>query len=571
MTLRSNVLLLTLLGLLTTSVVGGMALWGFSSLHAAVDHSTLATTVVRNHMEADMMHDALRSDVLAALLAPDEAASSAARADLEEHSRIFRQSVDANRKLALSPEVSKTIAIVRPGIDAYIDLAEVVVERASTDKKAAAQSFVEFQAQFEALEAKMGDLSDQVEGASSKLREETEHDQAVLKRVVGITWLLATIFLLTVFVALRKKAISQEEQERAGAAELKAAGERERDQAAALQQGVDTLLEVVTSAAEGDLTQPIGVVGDGAIGKMALGLDALLRELRRNISDISQFSSKLNDSSKTVAQMSQSMKETAKSTSIKASDVSAASAQVTANVQTVAAATAEMTASIQEIARSAAEASHIARRAVSIVASTNDTVRRLGESTRGIGQVIGVITTVAQQTKMLALNANVEAARAGEAGRGFAVVAKDVKELAAATARAAEDVEGIIAKIQLDANGATLGISEIADIVAKINDTQAAIAGAVEEQTATTNEMSRSLAEGARGTSEITSGITGVAEAVEDTSRGANLSSESAASLSLIAADLQRVVAKYRVGASNVRHLAAVPFHKPASSATQRN
>jgi methyl-accepting chemotaxis protein len=189
----------------------------------------------------------------------------------------------------------------------------------------------------------------------------------------------------------------------------------------------------------------------------------------------------------------------------------------------------------------------VAKNAVSVAHSTNQTVTKLGESSQEIGKVIKVITSIAQQTNLLALNATIEAARAGEAGKGFAVVANEVKELAKQTASATEEIGRKIEAIQLDTKGAVGAIGEIGSIIDQINDISNSIASAVEEQTVTTNEIGRSVAEAARGTGDIARNISGVAEAAHNTTRGASDSQRAAAELSRMAAQLQGVVGRYRL------------------------
>ena len=154
-------------------------------------------------------------------------------------------------------------------------------------------------------------------------------------------------------------------------------------------------------------------------------------------------------------------------------------------------------------------------------AATNAVVAKLGESSAEIGQVIKVITSIAQKTDLLALNATVEAARAGEVGAGFAVVANEVKELAKKTATATEDISRKIEAIQSDAKGAVTAIKSISEVIGQVNDISGTIATAVEEQSATTSEMSRNISEAARGAGEVAQNIQGVAQAAESTSHGA--------------------------------------------------
>jgi methyl-accepting chemotaxis protein len=128
-----------------------------------------------------------------------------------------------------------------------------------------------------------------------------------------------------------------------------------------------------------------------------------------------------------------------------------------------------MGASIKEIARNASEAAKIATSAVKVAEITTAAVSKLGDSSSEIGQVIKVITSIAQQTNLLALNATIEAARAGEAGKGFAVVANEVKELAKETAKATEDISRKIGAIQTDTKQAVEAIHTIGAVINQIN------------------------------------------------------------------------------------------------------
>lgn len=242
---------------------------------------------------------------------------------------------------------------------------------------------------------------------------------------------------------------------------------------------------------------------------------------------------------------SRQINTSAEASSSQATVVAAAAEQVSANVQTVAAAMEEMSASIHEIAKNTSDAAGVAATAVSVVETASGTVAKLGESSAEIDTVTKVITASAEQTRLLALNANIEAARAGDAGKGFAVVASEVKDLARETADATEDIAHRVAAIQADTEAAVAAIAHIAEIIEQINDTQATIASAVEEQTATANEMSRNVAETATASGEIAANITAVAMAAAATTEGVVQCLTASVGLERMSAELLNAVSGY--------------------------
>ena len=283
----------------------------------------------------------------------------------------------------------------------------------------------------------------------------------------------------------------------------------------------------------------------GEYRKIVEGINQMLETVVAPLKVTAEGADTLAASSEELTAVSQLMASTAEETAAQASMVSAASEQVSRNVASVATASEEMQASIREIAKNATDSARVAGNAVSVAHSTNQRVKKLGESSNEIGKVIKVITSIAQQTNLLALNATIEAARAGEAGKGFAVVANEVKELAKQTAKATEEISQKIEAIQGDTKGAVSAIEEISAIISRINEISTSIASAVEEQTVTTLEISRSVTEAAQGVNDITNNISGVATSARETTRGATDTKTASIELSKMASSLQASVAKF--------------------------
>jgi methyl-accepting chemotaxis protein len=307
------------------------------------------------------------------------------------------------------------------------------------------------------------------------------------------------------------------------------------------------ILEQAEAISSGDLTRDdISLNSKDELGDLTTEINKMKNNLRKLINSMASNAQVVASSSEELSSTSQQMSATAEETSSQANVVSAAGEQVSRNLQTVATGSEQMSASIKEIAKNATEAAKVATEAVKVAEDTNTTVSKLGDSSAEIGQVVKVITSIAQQTNLLALNATIEAARAGEAGKGFAVVANEVKELAKQTAKATEDISLRIETIQSDTKNAVNAIGMISTVIVKINDISNTIATAVEEQNATTNEMSRNVTEAAKGANEIAKNISGVAEAAQSTSHGASDSQKAALQLAQMSTELRELVGQFK-------------------------
>lgn len=313
-----------------------------------------------------------------------------------------------------------------------------------------------------------------------------------------------------------------------------------------LRSKVNMILDIVNAAAQGDLTREVVVNGKNPIDLVCSSLKQFIEQLREIITSMAKNSEALASSAEELFAIGQQMSSNAEQTSTQSNLVSTAAEEVSQNIQTVAAGAEQLDVSIQEIAKNTVDAAGVANQAVAVTEDTNRIMVKLGNSSTEIGNVVKVITSIAQQTNLLALNATIEAARAGEAGKGFAVVANEVKELAKETAKATEDISRKIEAIQSDTQESVSAIMKISNIIKEINETQNTIASAVEQQSATTNEIGRSVSEAAKGATEISNNILSVAQAAKDTAEGSNNNQIAAQELSRMAVELQKIVSHFK-------------------------
>lgn len=142
MNIRQRILASGAIGIVAVVLLGGVGFWGQLRLGKALSENELSVNALRNHMEGDMMHDALRADVLAAFVVQpgDGAAAEQVRQDLQEHSQWFRKVVEQNQGLPLNDAIHQALVELRPDLEAYIGAAESIVGKALLDPVAARPS-----------------------------------------------------------------------------------------------------------------------------------------------------------------------------------------------------------------------------------------------------------------------------------------------------------------------------------------------------------------------------------------------------------------------------------------------
>jgi len=221
-----------------------------------------------------------------------------------------------------------------------------------------------------------------------------------------------------------------------------------------LQRQVIRLLDDVEGAARGDLTVQAEVTAD-VLGAVADSFNLTIQNLREIVNQVKIAARQVNDGSRENEAFARSL----------SSDALRQAEELSVTLNSVQ----MMTESIQRVAESAREADQVAKLASETaikggeavertvagimdiretVAETTRKVKRLGESSQEISKIVGLISSIASRTNLLALNASIEAARAGDAGRGFAIVADEVRQLADRAAKASKEIEQIVLQIQ---------------------------------------------------------------------------------------------------------------------------
>ena len=329
---------------------------------------------------------------------------------------------------------------------------------------------------------------------------------------------------------------------------------------------INNILEFVEkvnelASGQSDLTKSIPVNTEDEIGELAKGINRLISKIHDLISQMGRDANQ-------IAAASQQL-------SITSEKIALGINEVVSQADSVATASEEMAATSGDIARNclaAAEESRLASDSATtgsrVVEGTVDvmsqiaikvkdsavTIEMLGKKSDQIGEIIGVIQDIADQTNLLALNAAIEAARAGEQGRGFAVVADEVRALADRTTKATREIGEMIKATQTETRGAVKtmeeGVREVGKGTAEAGRSGAALNEILERINSVTmqvNQIATAAEEQTATTSEISRNILNITDVIQSASKSAQESAAAAFQLAKLSDDLQNVVRQFKL------------------------
>jgi twitching motility protein PilJ len=326
------------------------------------------------------------------------------------------------------------------------------------------------------------------------------------------------------------------------------------------QEAILRLLNEMGALADGDLTVR-ATVTENVTGAIADSINFTIEELRSVVIGINEATEQVNKAAADAESISTHLFEASQRQS---GEIRAASASVVAMAQSIGEVSASATRSAK-VAQQSLAAAEKGVRAVQDqitgmdeirgqIQETAKRIKRLGESSLEIGEIVELISDITEQTNVLALNAAIQAASAGEAGRGFSVVAEEVQRLAERSGEATRQIEVLVRTIQADTQDAvaamersTEGVVEGTKLSDAAGQSLAEIGRVSHELAVLIESISAQAQQQAAAVEDVTCSMQGILRVTDETTEGTRQTNVSIAQLTQLAADLRASVAGFRV------------------------
>jgi methyl-accepting chemotaxis protein WspA len=324
---------------------------------------------------------------------------------------------------------------------------------------------------------------------------------------------------------------------------------------------VDSLLEVVSKAARGDLTGAVAIRGEDAIGRLGEGLAAMLGNLRSLLNNVQRAGIQVTSSATQIAASARQQEATGIEQAQTSVEVLATTKEISANTAELLRTMEEATEVADYTTSATADAQdklkhmdHTMQQMVNATDSIGAKLAALSEKASNINSVLTTITKVADQTNILSLNAAIEAEKAGEAGRGFSVVATEIRRLADQTSVSTWDIEQMLKEMQSAVSASVMGMDKFAEEIRR----NVGEARHVAEQLSGMMDQVRKLGprfdlvlqgmqSQAVGASQISGTMMQLSDATQQTVDSLKATSEAVHQLQYAAGDLQQSVATFAV------------------------
>ena len=326
---------------------------------------------------------------------------------------------------------------------------------------------------------------------------------------------------------------------------------------------LQTMITVMRDIAEGegDLTKNIYLDSKDELGELSKWFDMFMDNIQEDITNIGKSTHHIASASIQLHATAEQIATGAEEVASQADKVASAGAGMSVSSGHIAQNCSKAAEGSRHASEAAVSGAQIVDETIAIMNSiairvkeTAGTVASLGNRSQQIGEIVGTIQDIADQTNLLALNAAIEAARAGEQGRGFAVVADEVRKLAERTRRATTEISTMITTIQSETTGAVaameIGVNEVAKGSEKATESGHALGRILEQINLVTvqiNQVAKAADEQTAATLEISGNMHQITDVVGRTSRGAQETTKAADKLSDLARELDQIVGKFKV------------------------